>query len=69
MKIDDLDEDMINKILQQIAIHYPFPSDHIRSVFEYTKSFDVTIQTCELAISMGVTSPIHAMQVLLAGVR
>lgn len=71
MKIDDLDRDMINKILQEIAIHYPFSFNDIRSIFEYTKSFDATIQGCESAVRLGIVNPVNAIEVIqsVSGLR
>lgn len=47
---------MKDKILELIVLHYPFPFEEIKEVYDRLKSFDAVIILCEAATHNGFTT-------------
>lgn len=59
-----MDEALKVKLLQEIAISFPYSYDEVKYVYDSVESIDATIKTCETAAKGGFASPITIINLL-----
>lgn len=59
-----MDEALKTRLLQEIAISFPYSYDEVKYVFDSVGSIDATIRACEVAVKGGFASPITIVNLL-----
>lgn len=54
-----MDEALKIRLLQEIAVRFPYTFDEIKYVYDSVKSIDATIRICEAAAEGGYDSPVR----------
>jgi hypothetical protein len=53
-----MDNQLKDRILQEIAKSFPYPIEDVSSIYDRTHSFDATIKACEAAVAFGFSRAI-----------